>query len=68
MRVTVNGEARTFPPKLTMRAFLKACDLGPDEKGIAVAVNATVISRSEWESFRLADGDRVDVIRAVQGG
>ena len=36
--------------------------------GIAIAVNETVITRSEWGGYRLQDGDRVFVIRATQGG
>jgi thiamine biosynthesis protein ThiS len=27
-----------------------------------------VVRRSEWESTRLADGDQVEVLTAVQGG
>jgi len=36
--------------------------------GIAIAVNDTVIPRSEWAGWRLRDADRVFVIRATQGG
>ena len=36
--------------------------------GVAIAVNETVIPRSEWAGYRLREGDRVFVIRATQGG
>ena len=36
--------------------------------GMAIAVNETVIPRSEWAGYRLREGDRVFVIRATQGG
>jgi sulfur carrier protein len=37
-------------------------------RGVAAAVNGAVVPRSAWESRVLADGDRVLVIRATQGG
>ena len=37
------------------------------EKGIAVAVDWSVLPRSEWETT-LSDGARVEVVTAVQGG
>ncbi len=37
-------------------------------KGIAVAVNNTVIPKNEWDSFRIQENDRITVIRATQGG
>ena len=37
-------------------------------RGIAVAVNGTVVARSAWDSTALVDADRVDIVTAVQGG
>ncbi len=37
-------------------------------KGIAVAVNGTVVRRGAWPETRLAPGDAVELIRAMQGG
>ena len=36
-------------------------------KGIAVAVDWSVVPRSQWQTT-LADGARVEVVTAVQGG
>ncbi|MBM7518862.1 sulfur carrier protein ThiS [Nocardioides nitrophenolicus] len=36
--------------------------------GIAVAVNEEVVPRGGWSSRRLADGDVVELVTAVQGG
>jgi sulfur carrier protein len=36
--------------------------------GIAVAVNGEVVPRSSWPDTQLADGDRIDVVTATQGG
>jgi sulfur carrier protein len=37
-------------------------------KGVAVAVNGEVVPRSAWEDTVLADGDRVEILTAAQGG
>jgi sulfur carrier protein len=41
--------------------------LGFPEKGIAVAVDWSVIPRSQWHK-PIADGAKVEVVTAVQGG
>ena len=39
-----------------------------DPKGVAVARNGAIVPRSCWADVRLAEGDTVDVVTAVQGG
>jgi sulfur carrier protein len=65
MRVTVNDEAVEVEDDTTVSALLAT--LGIPEKGIAVAVDWTVLPRSEWEQA-LSDGAKVEVVTAVQGG
>jgi sulfur carrier protein len=65
MKVTVNDEAVEVDERTTVAALLET--LGFPEKGIAVAVDWSVLPRSEWDS-RLSDGARVEVVTAVQGG
>jgi sulfur carrier protein len=65
MKITVNDEAVEVDDETTVAALLDR--LGFPEKGIAVAVDWSVLSRSEWQSA-LADGSRVEVVTAVQGG
>ena len=36
--------------------------------GVAAAVNDAVVSRAGWDDTRIAEGDRVEVLTAVQGG
>ncbi|WP_328909705.1 sulfur carrier protein ThiS [Streptomyces sp. NBC_00234] len=64
--ISVNGERRGVPhdtPLDTLVATLTA-----SHSGVAAAVNETVVPRSQWSSTALADGDRVEVLTAVQGG
>ena len=41
---------------------------GADGRGVAVAVDAEVVPRSAWDEVELADGQRVEVVGAIQGG
>ncbi|WP_063835949.1 sulfur carrier protein ThiS [Actinacidiphila yeochonensis] len=41
---------------------------GPAAPGIAAAVNEAVVPRSRWAATPLRDGDRVEILTAVQGG
>jgi sulfur carrier protein len=63
----VNGQRYPYQPG-TIRDLLARLGLDPDRPGIAVAVNATVIPRSEWERVVLQPGDRVEIVHAVAGG
>lgn len=64
--VTVNGEARRVPGGLTLDLLVGQLTAAP--AGVAAAVNETVVPRGRWARTALADGDRVEVLTAVQGG
>lgn len=64
--VLFNGESTNVAAGSTVGAFVDA--RLAERRGVAVAVNYEVVPRSEWDSTGFADGDRVDVLRAVQGG
>jgi sulfur carrier protein len=38
------------------------------QKGIAVALNGAVVPRAAWLQTPLMPGDRVEIVRARQGG
>ncbi len=38
------------------------------QRGIAVAVNNTVIPKSAWEKYQLNENDKITIITATQGG
>lgn len=65
MRVTVNGEDVDVDDGATIATLMAR--MGFPDKGIAVAVNWTVLPRSEWHST-VPDGAQVEVLTAVQGG
>ena len=66
MKATINGHLRDLPDELTVGALLEL--LGSPSRGIAVARNDRVVRRTEYDTDRLRDGDRVEIITAVAGG
>jgi sulfur carrier protein len=66
VKATINGHLRDLPDELSVSALLDL--LGSPRAGIAVARNDRVVRRTENDSDRLRDGDRVEIITAVAGG
>lgn len=66
MKATINGRERELPDALTVGALLEL--LGSPRFGVAVASNDRIVRRDEYDSHRLHDGDRLEIIAAVAGG
>jgi len=66
MRVTVNGTPRELPDGSTVASLLE--QLGTARSGVAVARNESVVPCARFDAHALADGDRIEIIRAVAGG
>jgi sulfur carrier protein len=65
--VTVNGVAREMPVGRASLAELIR-DMQLEGKKIAVEKNGEIVPRSRYAETRLADGDRLEIVRAVGGG
>ena len=71
MEVKLNGKQTPVLGKsetVQLTELLEQLGFKTDVKGIAIAVNLSVIPRSEWESMLINTGDEVEVIGAQQGG
>ena len=66
MRVTANGQAVEVAEGATVAELLAHLGLGG--RWVLVERNAATVPRSELETTVLADGDRVELVRAVAGG
>jgi sulfur carrier protein len=67
LTIHVNDEPRTIAVASTVASLV--ADLGlAERKGVAIAVNGSVVPRASWPTHALVTGDRVLVIRATQGG
>ncbi len=65
--VRVNDKSHMVAHTTTLSQLLAGIGVSA-AKGVAVAINDTVVPRSVWLTHRLADGDNVLVIQATQGG
>jgi sulfur carrier protein len=69
LRIIVNGSDREVPARLTVAALVRELGAGgPDARGVAVAVEAQVVPQSQWDGVELSEGQRVEVLGAIQGG
>lgn len=66
MQIKVNDRQVTVAPPLNLRELLKVLCL--EEKGVALAVNSQIVSRSQWNAHALEDGDQITLIKATAGG
>ncbi|MET9500229.1 sulfur carrier protein ThiS [Streptomyces sp. NPDC006259] len=66
MKISVNGERREVAPGTALDSVVRS--LTPAPSGVAAALNETVVPRARWSATALSDGDRVEVLTAVQGG
>jgi sulfur carrier protein len=68
MKVLLNGETAEFADGATVQTALDALDLPAAGRGVAVAVDAEVVPRTQWDATHLHEGARVEILRAIQGG
>ncbi|MCH7396533.1 sulfur carrier protein ThiS [Belliella sp. DSM 107340] len=67
MDITVNNEPLQIPDSCSITKLLQD-HVQQKPEGIAVAVNQSVIPKSEWENTFIASGDTIILIKATQGG
>ena len=66
MRLTVNGTEREVADGTSLPQLVE--DLGLKVGSVVVELNGTALLRSEVEGAALADGDVLELVRAVAGG
>ena len=65
MKITLNGrEAQTSAR--TIEELLREAEA--PAQGVAVARNESVVRRADWSAEEIEAGDKIEIIRAVQGG
>jgi sulfur carrier protein len=66
MTVVVNGEVHELNDGATIGDVVRS--LTDEERGVAVALDGEVVPRAAWATTTLRGGERIEVLRAVQGG
>lgn len=69
LRLQVNGQERELAVRGTGASVLDLlASLDQHPKTVAVEVNRELVPRARFGETRLEDGDRVEIVRFVQGG
>jgi sulfur carrier protein len=66
MKILLNGENHDIAEACTAAALVEQLQLAG--KRIAMEVNLEIVPRSEYTSFQLKAGDRVEIVHAIGGG
>jgi thiazole synthase len=66
LNVTVNGEVRHLNGAVSLKELLVG--LGLDPKKIAVERNLEIVPRSTYETVRVEEGDRYEIVHFIGGG
>ena len=65
--IQINGKDESLAGS-TIAALLEDKEIGANARGIAVALNGAVVPRAAWRQTMLSAGDRVEIVRVLQGG
>jgi thiazole synthase len=68
MNIELNGEVLTLPDGAALTEAIEASGADREQRGLAVALDGEVVPRSEWSATPLRDGQKVEVLAAIQGG
>ena len=67
LEIRVNGQDVSVAAA-TIAELLAEHAVEMGQRGIAVALNGSVVQRSAWGETALRLGDSVEIVRAMQGG
>ena len=65
-QIVVNGEAHELEPGTRLLDLLASLSLDP--RAVAVEKNGEVLRRAQLGDVELQPGDRLEIVRFVQGG
>lgn len=68
MLVELNGEPVELDDGATVLDAAIRLGVDPSARGMAAAVDGEVVPRSEWMEKELLPGERLEIVRAIQGG
>ena len=66
MKLIINGEQKEFEGNLTLGEVLRELELF--DKVMAAAVNMEIVKQKEWDSHRMNNDDKLELLDFVGGG
>ena len=68
MTIELNGDRIELRAGASVAELVERTGAGGDRRGVAVAVDGAVVPRSAWGTTVVSDGQKVEVVGAIQGG
>jgi len=66
MKITLNGSIKETGAGITIRALLDSIKLKPET--VAVELNLAIVPKNEYDTRRLNEADKIEIISFVGGG
>ncbi len=66
VNISVNGKPMDVEPGLTVDGLLTF--LNVKREYTAVAINRDVVRKSDYDTVKLSEGDKVEIVRPMGGG
>jgi len=66
MKIIVNGQVKNISEGIVLSSLLD--DLKIDRERIAVEINLEIIKKDRYDSLKLVEGDRIEILQFVGGG
>ena len=67
MEILINNQKHTVEESTSLQAIVNN-QLGDKQKGVALAVNDTVVPKANWGNYLIKPNDNILIIKATQGG
>lgn len=67
MEILLNNQPKQISGQASVQQLLNEV-LGEKQKGIAVAINNTVVPKAAWPQRFIKESDNILIIKATQGG
>ena len=68
MTIELNGDRIELRAGASVAELVERTGAGGDRRGVAVAVDGEVVPRSAWDDTVVSDGQRIEIVGAIQGG
>ena len=68
MNIKINGEELILEDHMNIAEFIKMRMNSQEPRGVAVALNDTIIPKSKWSDTVINENDSIEIVHAVQGG
>ena len=66
MNIVVNGEKLDISENYTISQLLEKLEVS--DKVMAVAVNMEIVKKDKWDTHKIEEGDKLELLHFVGGG